>query len=192
MADQPRAEPTHASPLNRATLILGGLFIMGAAASNWSIDHVGRNNGPFAPHTLPIGWGLQAPSGVALVGLMITVRDALHEHVGLKGTVFVITVGSVLSAAVAPAPIAVASGVTLLVAETTDAVVYQRLRQHGLIAAGIASNVASAVLDSAVFLTIAYGIAVAKDRTWALSLGKFEASLIALVLIVALSKLRRH
>ncbi len=192
MADRPRAEPAHPSPLNRATLILGGLFIVGAAASNWSINHVGRNNGPFAPHTLPIGWGLQAPSGVALVGLMITVRDALHERIGLKGTLIVIAVGSILSAAVAPAELAVASSVTLLISEASDAAVYQRLRQHGLFAAGVASNIVSAVIDSAVFLTIAYGASVAWDRTWALSLGKFEASLVAFVLVIALFKIRRH
>lgn len=165
------------------TVLLTVVFVTAAASSNWTVENLGKDHGPLAPRTLPIGWGLEAPSGVVLIGVMIAVRDALHERVGLKGTLLVISVGSVVSALLAPAAIAVASGITLLAAETSDALVYQRLRRRGRLRAAFASNLVSAALDSALFLLIAYGFESARHGTWALTVGKSEASVITLALL---------
>lgn len=75
---------TRPGTLTRQAVALAALFVAAAAASNWAIENVGRANGPLAPRTIPIGWGLEAPSGVVLIGMMIAVRDALHERVGLR------------------------------------------------------------------------------------------------------------
>jgi uncharacterized PurR-regulated membrane protein YhhQ (DUF165 family) len=174
--------------LTTATILFAGVFIASAAASNWAITNVGRDNGPLAPHTIPIGWALDAPSGVVLIGVMIAVRDALHERVGLKGTLLVIALGSVVSALLSPAAIAIASGVTLLAAETADALVYQALRQRGRVRAALASNIVSSVVDSAVFLLIAYGVQAARDGTWALTVGKVEASVITLAILTTATR----
>lgn len=167
-----------------ATVLLAVAFIAAAATSNWAIDNIGQDNGPQAPRTIPIGWGLDAPSGVVLIGIMIAVRDALHERIGLKGTLLVIAVASAVSALLAPPAIALASGITLLAAETTDALVYQRLRQQGRLRAAFVSNLVSAVVDSALFLLIAYGIETARHGTWALTVGKVEASVITLAILM--------
>lgn len=174
--------------MTAATILFAVIFIASAATSNWAIENVGRDNGPFAPRTIPIGWGLDAPSGVVLIGIMIAVRDALHERVGLKGTLLVIAAGSVISALLAPATIAVASGLTLLAAETTDALVYQRLRDQGRLRAAFASNLISAVVDSALFLFIAYGLEAATQGTWALTVGKIEASVITLAVLATATR----
>jgi uncharacterized PurR-regulated membrane protein YhhQ (DUF165 family) len=171
-----------------ATLVLTLLFVASAAASNWAIQHVGRNNGPIAPRTIPIGWGMQAASGVVLVGVMISVRDALHEQVGIRGTLVAITIGSGFSALLAPPALAIASGTTMLVAESADALVYQRLRTWGWFLAATGSNLASALLDSAIFLVIAYGANVAAHGTYALTVGKVEVSLFTLAALALASR----
>lgn len=171
------------------TLLLSAIFIGAAATSNWAIQHVGQSNGPYAPHTIPIGWGLRAASGVLLIGAMITVRDALHEQVGIRGTLWIIAAGSIVSGLLAPASIALASGVTMLAAETSDALVYQRLRGRGYLVAAAASNLVSSVIDSALFLVIAYGTAAMWRGTYPLTVGKVEASLITLAVIVLARRL---
>jgi uncharacterized PurR-regulated membrane protein YhhQ (DUF165 family) len=171
-----------------ATLVLTLLFVASAAASNWAIQHVGRNNGPIAPRTIPIGWGMQAASGVVLVGVMISVRDALHEQVGIRGTLVAITIGSGFSALLAPPALAIASGTTMLVAESADALVYQRLRTWGWFLAATGSNLVSALLDSAIFLVIAYGANVAAHGTYALTVGKVEVSLLTLAALALASR----
>lgn len=176
----------------KAVMCLASLFIAAAATSNWAIDNVGAYSGSSSPRTIPIGWGLEAPSGVVLIGLMLTVRDALHERIRLRGMIVVILAASVVSAVVAPPAIAVASGVTLLVAETADALVYQRLRRQGRLTAAAASNVVSSVVDSVLFLLIAFGAQAALGASWALSVGKLEASLITLAILTFAARLFRH
>lgn len=178
-ATRPTAKPQQTWQI----VLLGCLFIAAAATSNWMINNVGQNNGPQAPRTINIGWGMDAPSGVLLIGLMIAVRDALHERVGIAGTLLFILVASLISAALAPTTIAVASGVTLLAAETTDALIYQKLRAKGRIWAAISSNLVSSLLDSGLFLAVAFGLLAAREGALALTIGKFEASAVTLAVM---------
>lgn len=182
----------HKYAATASTAALGAVFVAAAGTSNWAINNIGRDHGPHAPHTIPIGWGLQAPSGVLLIGLMFAVRDSLHERVGIKGTLLLIAAASAVSAVVAPPALAVASGLTMLVAEATDALVYQQLRTRGRLTAATVSNLASSLLDSALFLIVAFGAATAIDRTLALFIGKFEASLATLVVLSLSARLVRH
>lgn len=165
------------------TLLLAAAFIGAAATSNWAIQHIGEDNGPSAPHTIPVAWGLQAASGVLLIGAMIAVRDALHERAGIKGTLVVVVVGSIVSGLLAPASVALASGITMLAAESADALVYQRLRSRGYLIAAAASNLVSSLIDSALFLVIAYGVTAMRNGTYSLTIGKVEASLITLAVL---------
>ncbi|MEV6267581.1 VUT family protein [Kribbella sp. NPDC051936] len=165
------------------TALLAVLFLTSAAASNWAINNIGRNNGLDSPHTVPIGWGLQAPSGVVLIGLMFAVRDSLHERIGLRGTLLLIATASAVSAIVAPPTLVVASGFTMLVAESSDALVYQRLRAAGRFMAAAMSNVVSSLLDSVLFLTVAFGAAAALAGSLALFIGKLQASLVVMLVL---------
>lgn len=49
--------------------------------------------------------------------------------------------------------------------------------------AATASNIVSSLLDSAVFLLIAYGVNAATQGTPALTIGKFEVSLLTLTVM---------
>lgn len=105
-----------------------------------------------------------------LIGFIITTRDMLHEHwaddrlslfVGM-GTL--ILGGGVISYIFNQdaLPIAVASVVAFAVSEAVDAVVY-----HGLLVKQVpflgrvnVSNVFNAVLDSVIFVTLAFGFSL--------------------------------
>lgn len=176
---------------DRAATALTLLFIVGAATSNWAMSNIGMYNGPSAPRTLPIGWGVEAPSGVVLIGLMLTIRDGLHERIRTRGMAAIIFIASVVSAVVAPPAIALASGATLAVAETADALVYQRLRRQGRLLAAAASNLVSSVVDSVLFLLVAFGVQAAIEGSWALTVGKLEASLVTLVIFALTTSLLR-
>lgn len=165
------------------TALLALLFLTSAAASNWAINNIGHDNGAGSPRTVPIGWGLQAPSGVVLIGLMFAVRDTLHERIGVKGTLLLIALASAVGAIVAPPTLAAASGITMLIAESSDALVYQRLRAAGRFMAATTSNVAASLLDSIVFLAVAFGAAAAVSGTLALFVGKLQASLVAMLVV---------
>jgi queuosine precursor transporter len=67
-----------------------------------------------------------------------------------------ILVGAGLSALVTP-QFALASGTAFLLSELADFSVYTPLRQHYWIGAVVASNVVGLVVDSALFLMLAFG-----------------------------------
>jgi uncharacterized PurR-regulated membrane protein YhhQ (DUF165 family) len=97
-----------------------------------------------------------APAGVYFVGLAFTLRDLTQEELGRTWVVGAIVVGAVLSALVSP-QFALASGVAFLLSEFADFVIYTPLRQRNWLAAVAASNVVGLVVDSALFLFLAFG-----------------------------------
>ena len=115
--------------------------------ANWSIQTFGL---------VPVGFGLMAPAGVYFVGLAFTFRDLAHEAVGRKGVAVAIVVGAALSAIVSP-QFALASGVAFLLSELADFAVYTPLRERGWLRAVAASNAVGLVIDSALFLWLAFG-----------------------------------
>jgi uncharacterized PurR-regulated membrane protein YhhQ (DUF165 family) len=70
---------------------------------------------------------------------------------------FGITLGTALSAVLAEPAVALASAVAFVLAELLDLAVYVPLRERGFAVAAIASSVAGLVLDSVVFLFVAFG-----------------------------------
>lgn len=100
-----------------------------------------------------------------LIGLDLTVRDALHEKWALEGRRLALSMGALILAGSAltfalnvdARQIAVASSVAFAAALTVDALVFQRLRQYGRFEAWNGSNIASAVVDSVIFPTLAFG-----------------------------------
>jgi uncharacterized PurR-regulated membrane protein YhhQ (DUF165 family) len=124
--------------------------------ANWFIAHVGTQPFPGGPHTIPVGFGYQAPSGVLWVGVALTLRDVVQTTLGRWWVVAGIVAGASLSYLVAPS-FAVASGVAFLVSEALDFAVYTPLADSGrvLMAVG-ASNTVGAVIDTFVFLWLAF------------------------------------
>jgi queuosine precursor transporter len=126
-------------------------------AANWLIGNVGVTCVPDGPCLVPVGFGLMAPSGVLMIGLALVLRDLVHEAAGLRGSLIAIAIGGALSWLLAPAPLAVASVAAFVLAELADTFVYAPLRQRNKPAAVLASGAVGAVVDSAVFLYLAFG-----------------------------------
>lgn len=124
-----------------------GAYIATILAANWSIDTFGM---------VPVGLGLSAPAGVYFAGLAFTFRDLTQERLGRYWTLAAIVVGALLSAVLSPA-LAIASGVAFLLSELADFSVYTPLRRRRWLIAVVASNTVGFVVDSAIFLTLAFG-----------------------------------
>lgn len=106
---------------------------------------------------VPVGFGLLAPAGVAFAGLALTLRDAVQEHAGRAWSVAAILAGALLSALLSGPQLAVASGAAFLVSELADLAVYTPLRRRTWAGAVLASNAVGLVIDSALFLWLAFG-----------------------------------
>lgn len=148
--------------------------------ANWLIHHIGSTCIPEGPCLIPVGFGLMAPSGVLVIGAALVFRDAVHEFFGWRVAVAAIIVGALLSALISP-QIALASGSAFLLAELSDLGVYAPLRRRMLVLAILLSGLVGALVDSAVFLWLAFG---SLDYLPGQVIGKTWASLAALPLII--------
>lgn len=132
-------------------------FALTVPAANWLIGNVGTECIPEGPCLIPVGFGLMAPSGVLMIGLALVLRDVVHRYLGAAWAIAAILIGGGLSALFAPPALAVASTVAFLLSETADLLVYAPLYRKRLIAAVVASGIVGAIIDSAVFLWLAFG-----------------------------------
>lgn len=132
------------------------LYAFTIPAANWTIQHIGTPPPfPGGPHTIPVGFGLRAPSGVLWIGLAFTLRDLVQRTLGRWWTVAAIAVGAALSWAIAPS-FAVASAVAFGLSELADFAVYTPLERRSWLGAVALSNTVGAVIDSALFLWLAF------------------------------------
>lgn len=135
-------------------LILGAYFST-IPIANWMINNVGKQMFPDAPHTIPVGFGYQAPSGVVLVGLALVLRDFVQERFNKRITLISILIASVISWFVNPA-VAFASASAFLVSEIADFVIYTKIRNRSKTLAIATSSIIGGVIDSFLFLQIAF------------------------------------
>lgn len=155
-------------------------FVATIPAANWLIGHVGAVCVPNGPCLLPVGFGLTAPSGVLMVGAALVLRDMVHEQFGAKIALGAILAGALLSALLASPSLAAASAAAFLLSELADLIVYAPLRERRLYLAVVLSGVAGAIVDSAVFLFLAFG---SLDFIGGQVLGKFWMTLATLPIL---------
>lgn len=105
---------------------------------------------------VPVGFGLMAPAGVWAAGLALTLRDLIQDRHGRRMVVWCILGGAAISAGLS-GRLALASGVAFLVSEFADFAVYTPLRRYSWLGAIAASNGVGLVLDSVLFLSLAFG-----------------------------------
>jgi uncharacterized PurR-regulated membrane protein YhhQ (DUF165 family) len=87
----------------------------------------------------------------------MVLRDMVHEAGGIRAALLAIVIGGALAWLVAPPALVLASVAAFLLAELADLAVYAPLRERRLGLAVLASGAAGAVIDSAVFLFLAFG-----------------------------------
>lgn len=127
----------------RTPVIAFTLYIASIFAANWAIVTFG---------VVPVGFGLVAPAAVYVVGVTFTLRDFIpRARIPLA-----ILIGAALSAILSP-QLALASGIAFATSELLDFAVYSRLRWRGWLPAVVGSNVVGLVIDSALFLALAFG-----------------------------------
>ena len=132
-------------------------FALCIPAANWMIGNVGTVCVPEGPCLLPVAPGLTAPSGVLMIGLALVLRDLVQRRLGVRWAVAAIVAGAALSAGLAPPALVVASGTAFLLSELADCAVYTPLQRRRLVLAVFASGIVGLVVDSMVFLYLAFG-----------------------------------
>lgn len=133
-------------------------FLSTIPAANWLIHNIGTKCIPDGPCLIPVAPGLMAPSGVLLIGLALVLRDVVQQTMGRQWAAGAIVMGAALSYLVASPFLAIASFTAFLLAEAADMAVYTPLRERGKIALAVmASGLVGSVVDSAVFLWLAFG-----------------------------------
>ena len=172
----------------------GLIYLIGFIGSiwfaNWLVTHWGTvqfGDGPWLvpvwPSELtPSGNPIYAPSGVLAIGIGFTLRDLVQRRLGPKVALLAIGTGALLSALL-DTSLALASGVAFLLAETLDLFVYTPLQRRNLVMAVVASNIVGVVVDSIVFLTIAFGsLSLLQGQV----IGKAWMTLVAIPVVFAL------
>lgn len=161
--------------------LLGPAALLGFIATVWAANYAVERWG-----IVSVGFGLSAPAGVYFAGLAFSLRDLVHDQLGRIAVIGAILAGALLSYAISPS-LAEASAVAFLLSETADLIVYTPLARKGWLPAVAASNTVGAIIDSAVFLWIAFGsLAFLRGQV----VGKLEMTLLAILVIAALGKAR--
>ncbi|MGI9406048.1 MAG: VUT family protein [Hyphomicrobiaceae bacterium] len=160
-------------------------FTLCVPLANWMIGNVGTTCVPNGPCLVPVAPGLMAPSGVLIVGLALVLRDLVQRRLGIAWALLAIVIGGVLSWAVAPPALVVASVTAFILSEIADLAVYTPLQQRGFVLAVIASSIVGLVVDSMVFLQLAFGNL---DFLWGQVVGKGWMVVLALPLIAWLRR----
>jgi queuosine precursor transporter len=159
-----------------AGLVCLALYVGTIFAANWAITRYGL---------VTVAPGLVAPAGVYFAGLAFTLRDLTQNLLGRRWVVAAILAGAAASWVVSSS-FAIASAVAFLISETADFAVYTPLAERRWLAAVAASNVVGAVVDSVVFLTIAFH---SLDLLRGQVVGKLWMTLLA---VIVLSLARRR
>jgi queuosine precursor transporter len=134
------------------------LFALTIPAANWLIGHIGTTCvPPNGPCLVPVAPGVMAPSGVTTVGVALVLRDLVQRRLGAGVSAIAILVGTGVSALLAPPSLVLASGVAFLLSEFADLAVYTPLARRRLVAAVVTSSLIGLVVDSVVFLWLAFG-----------------------------------
>ncbi len=167
----------------------GFLFLAGFGLcipfANWLIGNAGTVCVPQGPCLIPVAPGVMAPSGVLMIGLALVLRDLVQRRLGVEWAIGAIAAGAALSAFLAPPALVLASAMAFLLSELADLGVYTPLQRKGLVRAVLLSSALGLVVDSVVFLYLAFG---SLDYLAGQVIGKAWMVLLSLPLIALLRR----
>lgn len=133
------------------------LFVLLIPLSNWVIVNLGVVCPPGEPCLVPVLPGLWAPSTVLLAGFSLVLRDVVHHCLGWRWALSSIFFGAIISGFISDSALVVASVSAFLFAELADFAVYAPMRKRYPATAVIVSGLVGSAVDSAIFLTLAFG-----------------------------------
>lgn len=185
----------HAEPHRRRRMGIGlavattALFAF-IIIANWATGRFGF---------LPLGFGLEATAGTMVAGAALASRDAIQDTLGRAGVLAIIVLGSIVSFAISAPEIALASFAAFLIGETFDLAVYTPIREGARfgdrrwVAAVLSSNVVNVLVDTVVFIGIAFGLAAIGPHVIGQLVGKMYATALYLVIgaVIAATVKRR-
>lgn len=163
--------------MRRFGLVWFVLFIATVLVANWLVKRYG---------VIDVGFGLKAPAAVLAVGIAFTLRDLVHSQLGRSWVVAAIVIGAALSWLVAPT-FALASAVAFLVSEFADLTIYTPLSERSWLAAVALSNTVGLVIDSLLFLWLAFG---SLAFFWSQVVGKAWMTVLAIAVLAAAREAR--
>jgi uncharacterized PurR-regulated membrane protein YhhQ (DUF165 family) len=139
----------HREKFTKTAAILAAGFIGTIVAANYAVTH-------WQP--IEVWPGILAPAGVLFAGLAFTLRDLLQRVTGGPGyPAAAIGIGSLISLFLGDGRVALAGACAFLVSELIDLGVFTTLHRRTFLGAVAASNAAGLVVDSLIFLSIAFG-----------------------------------
>ena len=121
------------------------------------IGHLGESCSVNSPCLVPVAPGIMAPSGVLMIGAALVLRDLVQRRLGVEFGIGAILAGAAISAGLAPASLVAASATAFLMSEFADFAVYTPLARRRLVLAVAASGLVGLVVNSIVFLWLAFG-----------------------------------
>jgi uncharacterized PurR-regulated membrane protein YhhQ (DUF165 family) len=139
-----------AKVLRAAPLLL--IYIGSIIAANWLTTSYGL---------IPVAPGLTATAGTFAVGGVIMTRDLLQDAAGRAAIITAIIAGAGISYGVSSHQIALASGITFLLAESAEMVIYTPLRRRAAWGTGrwagvvAIANATGILADTMLFLWLA-------------------------------------
>ncbi len=160
-------------------------FALCIPAANWLIGNAGTFCVPNGPCLIPVAPGVMAPSGVLMIGLALVLRDLVQRRLGVNWALGAIFAGAALSAYIAPPALVIASTVAFLLSELVDMGIYTPLQKRGLVLAVAASSVVGLLVDSVIFLWLAFG---SLDYLSGQVIGKAWMVLLALPIVALLRR----
>jgi len=131
-------------------------FMSTIPIATWMIGHVGTQCIPDGPCLIPVAPTIMAPSGVLMIGVALVLRDMVQRRLGKSWSLAAIAVGTILSGAIAPPSLVLASAAAFLISELADFAVYTPLQRRRLVLAVFASGLVGATVDSIAFLYLAF------------------------------------
>lgn len=164
--------------MNRVIGILAFLAYLAAiVAANWAVATIG---------VIAVGFGLVAPAAILFAGLGFTLRDITHTMLGRGWALLAIALGAGLSLLVSTPALALAAAAAFGTSELLDMLIYTPLADRGKFgSAVIASNTLGLVVDSVIFLALAFG---SMEFLLGQIVGKFWVTLATLPVAVPLLK----
>lgn len=176
--------------MNRNTRTIVGWIMVALFIASVVLANVLTTNYGF----VPVGFGLTATAGTYVAGATLALRDAVQDTLGRWVVLGAIVAGGILSFLMAAPFIALASVVAFLVSEFADFLVYTPIRRRARfgdrkwMVAVFLSSVVGAIVDTVLFIGIAFGPAAILPAMPGQLTGKLWAALAFIVIGWGLSR----